>query len=80
MRKYLICSIAAISYLLIVFLLGFGIRDDFFMLAFPSWPFLIGCFENCGHRLIITATILNGIFLGLIVLGALFIIENIRKK
>lgn len=57
--------IVAIVYLIVVGYLGFFVRDDFFVLTFPSWPFLINCFENCGYKMLI-ALCANGIIIGLL--------------
>ena len=80
MRKYLISSIVAISFIILIMSLGFGVRDDYFMWAFPSLPFVIGCFENCGALKVSIATISNGIIIGLILLGILSIIDKFREK
>jgi hypothetical protein len=56
----------SLAYILIVGFLGFGIRDDFLVLTFPSWPIIINCFEGCGYLMVI-ALILNGIFIGALV-------------
>ena len=57
-------------------------RDDFFVLTFPSWPFLINCFENCGYKVLI-ALCANGILLGImtfVVIGVvLYALKSIRK-
>jgi len=57
--------IVSIVYIIVVGYLGFAVRDDFFVLTFPSWPFLINCFENCGYKMLI-ALCANGIILGLL--------------
>jgi hypothetical protein len=56
----------SLAYILIVGFLGFGIRDDYLLLTFPSWPIIINCFEGCGYLMVI-ALILNGIIIGAIV-------------
>ena len=55
--------IISVVYIIVVGYLGFAVRDDFFVLTFPSWPFLINCLENCGHKMLI-ALCLNGIIIG----------------
>ena len=57
--------IVSIVYIIVVGYLGFAVRDDFFVLTFPSWPFLINCFENCGYKMLI-ALCANGIIIGLL--------------
>jgi hypothetical protein len=52
--------VLCIAYIIVVGYLGFFVRDDFFALTFPSWPFLINCFENCGYKMLI-ALFANGI-------------------
>ena len=55
--------VVCILYILVVGYLGIFVRDDFFALTFPSWPFLINCFENCGYKIFI-ALFANGILMG----------------
>ena len=63
-RKGIIyASIICIVYIIVIGYLGFCVRDDFFVLTFPSWPFLINCFENCGYKILI-ALFANGIIVG----------------
>ena len=57
--------IICIGYIAVVGFLGLGIRDDFFALTFPSWPFLIQCAENCGYKILI-ALFANGILMGML--------------
>jgi hypothetical protein len=57
--------IICIGYIAIVGFLGVAIRDDFFALTFPSWPFLIQCAENCGYKIFI-ALFANGILIGVL--------------
>lgn len=66
----------SITYIFIVGYLGFAIRDDYFMLTFPSWPFFIFCVENCGY-LMIFALILNGLLVGIITFFILYIFSLI---
>jgi hypothetical protein len=56
----------SLAYILIVGFLGFGIRDDYLLLTFPSWPIIINCFEGCGYLMVI-ALVLNGIIIGALV-------------
>jgi len=63
-RKYIpYACIICIGYITVVGFLGLGIRDDFFALTFPSWPYLIQCAENCGYKILI-ALFANGILIG----------------
>ena len=55
--------IICVVYIIVVGYLGLAVRDDFFVLTFPSWPFLINCAENCGHKMLI-ALCINGIIIG----------------
>ena len=52
--------VVSIFYIIVVGYLGVFVRDDFFALTFPSWPFLINCFENCGYKIFV-ALCANGI-------------------
>jgi hypothetical protein len=52
--------VVCIVYIIVVGYLGFFVRDDFFALTFPSWPFLINCVEHCGYKMLI-ALFANGI-------------------
>ena len=54
--------VVCIVYIIVIGYLGFFVRDDFFALTFPSWPFLINCFENCGYKILI-ALFANGILI-----------------
>jgi hypothetical protein len=75
---FLICVV----YLIVVGYLGFFVRDDFFALTFPSWPFLINCFENCGYKMLV-ALFANGILVWaltfIIISIALYTFIFIRK-
>jgi hypothetical protein len=63
-RKIIKCAfIVCTVYIIVVGFLGFAIRDDFLVLTFPSWPFLINCAENCGYKMVI-ALFANGILVG----------------
>lgn len=65
-RKFIIYAfIVCIVYIAVVGYLGFGIRDDFLALTFPSWPFLINCAENCGYKMVL-ALFANGILVGML--------------
>jgi len=65
-RKFIIYAfLVSIIYIVVVAYLGFVIRDDFFALTFPSWPFLINCFENCGYKIVI-ALFTNGLLVGIL--------------
>ena len=74
--------VVCILYILVVGYLGIFVRDDFFALTFPSWPFLINCFEDCGYKIFL-ALFANGILVGalsFVVLGiALYIFTLTRK-
>lgn len=74
--------IVCIVYIIVVGYLGLAVRDDYFALTFPSWPFLINCFENCGYKIFI-ALCANGILVGIVtfvVVGiALYTVKSIRK-
>ena len=59
-KKITYAFIVCIVYIIVVGFLGLCVRDDFFVLTFPSWPFLINCFENCGYKMLI-ALFANGI-------------------
>lgn len=52
--------VVCIVYIVVTGYLGVFVRDDFFALTFPSWSFLINCFENCGYKIFI-ALCANGI-------------------
>ena len=83
LRKSLtFASIVSILYIIIVGYLGLAVRDDYFALTFPSWPFLINCFENCGYKIFI-ALCANGILVGLVTFGVvgivLYTVKSIRK-
>lgn len=80
MKKYKIPLITASMYIVIILLLGFGVKDDYFVWTFPSWPFFIDCFENCGVTRMLIATVLNGIIIGLIFWGIPLIFNKIRNK
>lgn len=71
-----------VVYIIVIGYLGFFVRDDFFALTFPSWPFLINCFENCGYKILI-ALFANGILVGaltFVVIGiALYTFVSTRK-
>lgn len=73
--------VVSITYITVVGYLGLAVRDDYFALTFPSWPFLINCFENCGYKIFI-ALCANGILVGIVafvVVGiALYIVKSIR--
>jgi hypothetical protein len=75
-------SVVCIVYIIVVGYLGLAVRDDYFALTFPSWPFLINCFENCGYKVLI-ALCANGILLGImtfVVIGVvLYALKSIRK-
>jgi hypothetical protein len=68
-------------YIYIIGLLGFLVKDDYFILTFPSWPFLINCFEGCGYRIVI-ALVSNGILVGGIIQGFASLLSRllVRKK
>jgi hypothetical protein len=57
--------VVCIVYLIVVGYLGVFVRDDFFALTFPSWPFLINCFKHCGYKISI-ALFANGILVCLL--------------
>ena len=75
--------LVCVAYIFVVGYLGFGIRDDYFALTFPSWPFLINCFENCGYKILI-ALFANGILVGMlaffIMCGVSFSLMFCRKS
>jgi len=74
--------VVCIIYIIVVGYLGLAVRDDYFALTFPSWPFLINCFENCGYKIFI-ALCANGILVGIVafcVVGiVLYTVKSIRK-
>ena len=74
--------IVCIVYIIVVGYLGLAVRDDYFALTFPSWPFFINCFENCGYKIFI-ALCANGILIGIVtfcVIGiVLYTVKSIKK-
>jgi len=74
--------VVSILYLIVVGYLGLAVRDDFFALTFPSWPFLINCFENCGYKMLV-ALCANGILVGIVTFGVigvvLYTLKSIKK-
>jgi len=83
-RKTIVsASIVCIVYIIVVGYLGLAVRDDYFALTFPSWPFLINCFENCGYKMLI-ALCANGILVGIGTFGVigvvLYTLKSIRRK
>ncbi len=74
--------VVCIVYIIVVGYLGLAVRDDFFALTFPSWPFLINCFENCGYKMLI-ALCANGILVGIVTFGVigvvLYTLKSIKK-
>lgn len=75
-KNFKILSVIATTYITVTLFLGLVIKDDYFLLAFPSWPIFIGCSEDCDVYRLIIATIMNGIFLGL---GYLFVKYLFKK-
>ncbi|MFH1452104.1 MAG: hypothetical protein ABIF88_02945 [archaeon] len=78
MRKYYISSIIATIYIILILLLGFGIKDDFFMLAIPM--LFIVCGQYCSTLTAIIATIANGIIVWLIALIILTVSDKIMNR
>lgn len=74
--------VVCIVYIIVVGYLGLAVRDDFFALTFPSWPFLINCFENCGYKMLI-ALCADGILVGIVTFGVigvvLYTLKSIKK-
>ena len=52
--------VVCVVYIIVVGYLGIFVRDDYFALTFPSWPFLINCLEDCGYKIFI-ALFANGV-------------------
>jgi len=78
MKNFKTLLIIAIIYITVTLFLGLVIKDDYFLLAFPSWPIFIGCSEDCDVYRLIIATIMNGIFLGLGCLFAKYLFKKDR--
>lgn len=71
--------VVCIVYIIVVGYLGLAVRDDFFALTFPSWPFLINCFENCGYKMLI-ALCANGILVGIVTFGVIGVVRYTVKS
>ncbi len=67
--RYPVWSVTTPIYIVILGYLGFAIRDDYLLLTFPSWPFLIGCAMNCGVLRMEIALVANGILVGAVLQG-----------
>jgi hypothetical protein len=68
--------VVCILYIIVVGYLGIFVRDDFFALTFPSWPFLINCFEGCGYKIFI-ALFANGILVWALTFIVIIIVLSI---
>ena len=66
-------------YIYIIGFLGFLVKDDYFILTFPSWPFLINCFEGCGYKIVI-ALVSNGILVGGIIQGFVSLLSCVFRR
>ena len=71
-KNIIYAFIVSIVYLIVVGYLGLAVRDDFFVLTFPSWPFLINCSENCGNKMLI-ALCANSIIIGVLIFAIISI-------
>ncbi|MDP2709430.1 MAG: hypothetical protein Q8O93_05330 [bacterium] len=80
MKKYRIPLLITVIYIVIVLSLGFGIKDDYFMWTFPSWPILVGCTEDCSELRMVMATVINGALLGLAYIFVKYLFTNTNKK
>ncbi len=77
--RYRLGALAALIYIYVLGYLGFFVSDDYLVLTFPSWPFLIMCGMDCGRKMLI-ALVSNGILVGGVIVVIARVLVGPYKK